>query len=61
MTGQRALDIDGEMREAVLQVLRPLKVPVHWVEMVERVVEMDAGDRGQLFGESLPIGLRLVG
>src|SRR5262249_36212036 len=61
MTGQRALDIDGEMRERVLQVLQPLKLPAHWVEMAERVVEMDAGDRGQLFGESLPIGLRLVG
>jgi hypothetical protein len=29
--------------------------------MVGRVVEMQAGDRGQLFGESLPIGLRLLG
>ena len=61
MTGQRALDVEPETREQVLKVLRSLKVPAHWVEMVERVVEMDAGDRGQLFGESLPIGLRLVG
>jgi len=60
-TGQRALDVDEAVRERVLNVLKPLKVPAHWTEMVERVVEMDAGDRGQLFGESLPIGLRLVG
>jgi hypothetical protein len=60
-TGQRALDMDEATRARVLEVLRPLTVPAHWIDMVERVVEMDAGDRGQLFGESLPIGLRLVG
>lgn len=61
LTGQRALDVDEATRTRVLEALRPLKVPAHWTDMVERVVEMDAGDRGQLFGESLPIGLRLVG
>lgn len=60
-TGQRALDLDEETLGRVLTVLRSLRVPAHWPEMVERVVEMDAADRGQLFGESLPIGLRLVG
>jgi molecular chaperone DnaK (HSP70) len=59
-TGQRALDVDEAIRTRVLNALCSLKVPSHWTEMVERVVAMDAGDRGQLFGESLPIGLRLV-
>ena len=61
LTGQRALDVDETTRGRVLDTLRSLRVPGHWMEMVERVVEMDAGDRGQLFGESLPIGLRLLG
>jgi molecular chaperone DnaK (HSP70) len=61
LTGQRALDVDDATRARVLDILRSLKVPAHWTEMVERMVEMDAGDRGQLFGESLPIGLRLIG
>jgi len=52
---------EGTLAARVLDVLRSLRVPAHWTEMVERVVEMDAGDRGQLFGESLPIGLRLLG
>ena len=60
MTGQRALDVETDTRDRVLTALRSVKVPTHWVDMVEKVVEMDAGDRGQLFGESLPIGLRLV-
>jgi hypothetical protein len=61
MTGQRALDVDDTIRTRVLDALRRLRVPSHWSEMVENVIEMDAGDRGQLFGESLPIGLRLIG
>ena len=61
LTGQRALDVDEGTRTRVLETLRSLKVPAQWPEMVERVVEMQAGDRGQLFGESLPIGLRLLG
>jgi hypothetical protein len=61
LTGQRALDVDDAVRERVIGTLRSLKVPTQWAEMVERVVDMQAADRGQLFGESLPIGLRLVG
>ena len=61
LTGQRALDVDDATRRRRPRKLRSLEVPAQWPEMVERVVEMEAGDRGQLFGESLPIGLRLIG
>lgn len=61
LTGQRALDIDDSMRTVVLYKLQSLNVPTKWAEMVEKVVAMEASDRGQLFGESLPIGLRLLG
>jgi DNA-K related protein len=61
LTGQRALDVDEGVRQRALDVLHAVKVPAHWAELVERVVHLDAGERGQLFGESLPIGLRLVG
>jgi hypothetical protein len=60
-TGQRALDIDDSTREKVLATLKSLTIPVGWVEMVEKVSEMQASDRGQLFGESLPIGLKVMG
>jgi hypothetical protein len=60
LTGQRALDIDDSMRTLVLDKLQALNVPTKWATMVEKVVTMEAADRGQLFGESLPIGLRLV-
>jgi hypothetical protein len=59
-SGQRALDIDVEHRQRVIAVLRSHDVPDHWVGMVERVSELDRDEQSQMFGESLPIGLRLI-
>jgi hypothetical protein len=60
-SGQRALDVDDIHRQSVLAVLDNLKVPRHWARMVEEVTELEGGEQSQLFGESLPIGLRLTG
>jgi molecular chaperone DnaK (HSP70) len=59
-SGQRALDIDDAHRQAVLSVLRSTSVPAHWSQMVAEVAELEGEEQSQLFGESLPIGLRLV-
>jgi hypothetical protein len=40
--------------------LRSLQVPAHWAQMVEEVTELEADEQSQLFGEALPIGLRLA-
>jgi hypothetical protein len=59
-SGQRALDINESHRQSVLTALRSLSIPGHWVQMVEEVAESEGDEQSQLFGESLPIGLRLV-
>ena len=60
-SGQRALDVDDTHRDKVLAVLRTLDgIPGHWVRMVEEVSELEGEEQSQMFGESLPIGLRLV-
>ncbi len=59
-SGQRALDVDESHRQSVLTVLRSQKVPEHWVRMVEEVTELEGEEQGQMLGDSLPIGLRLV-
>src|SRR5262249_1423402 len=59
-TGQRALDVDDSHRAGALAVLAGQKVPAHWVKMVEEVSELEREEQGQMLGESLPIGLRLV-
>jgi hypothetical protein len=59
-TGQRALDVDDSHRQSILTVLRSLAVPPHWIRMVEEVSELEGEEQSQMFGESLPIGLRLL-
>lgn len=59
-SGQRALDVDDSHRQRVLAVLRDLSIPAHWMRMVEEVSELEGEEQSQLFGESLPIGLRLL-
>jgi len=43
-----------------MQVLHALPVPPHWTKMVEEVQELESEEQSQMFGESLPIGLRLA-
>ncbi len=45
---------------SVLTALRSQAVPGHWLRMVEEVAELEADEQGQMFGEGLPIGLRLL-
>jgi molecular chaperone DnaK (HSP70) len=59
-SGQRALDVDDSHRQSVLTVLRAQPVPPHWIRMVEEVSELEGEEQSQMFGESLPIGLRLL-
>jgi hypothetical protein len=59
-TGQRALDVDDSHQKSVLTVLRGLDVPEHWVQMVEEVTELEREEQGQMLGDALPVGLRLV-
>jgi molecular chaperone DnaK (HSP70) len=60
-SGQRALDVDDRHRESALTVLRSLHIPAHWPQMVEEVTELEGEEQSQMFGETLPIGLRLAG
>jgi molecular chaperone DnaK (HSP70) len=59
-TGQRALDLDDSHRDAVLAALRSQEAPAHWMQMVQEVAELERDEESQMFGESLPIGLRLL-
>jgi hypothetical protein len=59
-SGQRAIDIDESQRLHVLNALKAQRAPDHWIRMVEEMVELDADEQSQMFGEALPIGLRLL-
>jgi hypothetical protein len=59
-SGQRALDIDDGHRGSVGSALAPLEVPEKWKKMVDEVLELEGEEQGEMLGDSLPIGLRLV-
>jgi hypothetical protein len=60
-SGLRAVDVSDLARNRVLGVLRTHPGPPAWKRMVEEVVAAEAEEASRLFGESLPIGLRLSG
>ena len=59
--GLRGVDIHHEHQGALATMLKSLKVPETWAKMVEEVIEPEGADQSRLFGDSLPIGLRLAG
>jgi hypothetical protein len=58
-TGDRYRDLDGTFRQEVLQWLEEVHSPPHLRELVEVGGNLDEDEQGQVFGESLPKGLRL--
>ncbi len=61
-TGQRALDLEDSVRERILYTLENYpQLPESYRQTIRDISPLQASDKGQLFGESLPIGLRLSG
>jgi len=58
-SGLRGVDIHHEHQDSLATMLRSMAVPATWAKMVEGVVEPEGADQSRLFGDSLPIGLRL--
>ena len=60
MTGDRARDVSEAVRADVEKRLVQAGARAQWVTMVREVVALDDAQRRELFGEALPLGLRLV-
>ncbi|MDD2875427.1 MAG: hypothetical protein PHG21_17545, partial [Azoarcus sp.] len=59
-TGDRARDLNPEVREEVARRLAQINAPESWILQVSKVVALDESDRRRAFGESLPQGLTLI-
>lgn len=59
MTGDPTRDVGAGVRDAVVAALKKAKAPASWIELVLRPAELTEGDRGRMFGDALPVGLRL--
>ncbi|WP_233801622.1 Hsp70 family protein [Paraburkholderia sp. HP33-1] len=61
MTGDRSRDLPEALRASVVRRLEAASAPRAWITMVSEVVALDNADEGRVFGESLPVGLKLIG
>ncbi len=59
-TGDRARDLDPALQEKIVDKLQTAKAPASWIELIEQVKEMDEVETRRVFGEALPVGLKLV-
>ena len=60
MSGDRACDINEDMRQQVIGKLKLSKAPSSWIDMVEHFKELDEKEESHMFGEALPPGLTLI-
>ncbi len=60
MSGDRERDLDEGLRKLVVEKLHAAGASPTWIFMVEQLAELGEADEKQVFGESLPPGLRLI-
>jgi hypothetical protein len=58
-TGDRARDLDPDLRTEVAAALRQVAAPEHWLRLVTEVVALETAEEARALGDSLPVGLRL--
>jgi hypothetical protein len=59
-TGDRYRDLAAADRRRVGEWLTAHDAPAHYRQLVEEGGRLDAEEQGRVFGESLPVGLRIV-
>jgi hypothetical protein len=59
-SGDRARDVEPEVREAVLSALAQGKAPDDMVRPVREAVALGTAEEQRIFGDALPAGLRLI-
>ncbi|MBI2894816.1 MAG: hsp70 family protein [Deltaproteobacteria bacterium] len=60
VTGDRERDLDEPLREKVAARLAAGGASETWLRMVREVVELSAQDEMRVFGDTLPVGLKLA-
>ncbi|GAB3761999.1 Hsp70 family protein [Ramlibacter monticola] len=60
MSGDRVRDLPAELRDQVIDRLEALRAPPAWIARVREVVPLDEAGQQGVFGEALPLGLKLI-
>lgn len=59
-SGDRARDIEENLRSEIIEQLKFYKAPPSWIAMVQEFRALDEKEEQQMFGEALPPGLKLL-
>ena len=59
-TDDRYRDVPATLRDQVASWLDGCEAPPHFIELVRDGGQLDSEDQGHVFGEALPVGLRIV-
>lgn len=60
MSGDRSRDLDADWRAKIIKQLTIVKAADSWIEMVASVKELNEAETKRVFGEGLPVGLKLI-
>jgi molecular chaperone DnaK (HSP70) len=60
-TGDRARDVSDEIRTRVIERLEKSKAAPSWIAMVREPIALGMAEEQKIFGDTLPVGLKLVG
>lgn len=58
--GLRGLDIDEVLRSRVLKTLEEFKAPHRYLDLVEHQRSLEKEEQQQMFGDDLPLGLKII-
>ena len=61
LTGDRARDLEQEIRTRTVIALEAASTPPHWRQMLVEAVALEDADEVRALGDTLPVGLRLPG
>ncbi len=60
LIGDRTLDVSEQVRQTIIDKLKQNRCPQSWIELISNQQTLTEADSKQLFGDSLPTGLRLI-
>lgn len=60
LTADPERDVDPALRKLVAERLAKTGAPASWIDMLMRPSDLSEGDMKRVFGDSLPVGLRLA-
>jgi hypothetical protein len=60
MSGDRSRDLETDWRAKIIKQLTLVKAADSWIEMVASVKALNEAETKRVFGEGLPVGLKLI-